>query len=377
MTAGLLLTTINVCNAQDAQPTVKPAPASADRPQADKRSGPRLTLSKREWNFGQLWHGDPCSTEVELRNVGDAALKIIDIKSSCGCATAKPKKKELAPGETDTMTVTYQTTKNAKKVTQTITIITNDPVEPQMRFLVKGEVWHVFDAKPNARMVFGFVKPESKKTTSIELHNNLKEKVFPQLKPLRPDECFELELEEIEPGMKYKLIARTKPPLKPGTNYVTATLETGVERLPTMSITVSAVALEPVSVRPDRVWVVPSQTRPSRRTLWLNYAEDHPVKITELKSSHPKVRVQKLSAGRSPGETSEFTAHQIRVFLPPFADLPDEPVTIEIRTDDPDPKFQKFVVFVEKRRPGQPLVGEVKPNAGQKPQSGQPAGEPD
>jgi hypothetical protein len=273
--------------------------------------------------------------------------------------------------------VTYKTTKNTKEVTQTIRIITNDPVEPEMKFVVKGEVWHVFDAKPSARMVFGFVKPESEKAISIELHNNLKENAFPRVEPLRSDARFEIELEEIEPGMKYKLTARTKPPLELGTNYVTVVLETGVERLPTMSITVSAIALEPVSVRPDRLWVVSSQTKPSQRTLWLNYAEDHPIQITGLESSHPKVRVQKLPARRPPSETSEFAAHQIRVFLPPFAELPDEPVTIELRTDDPDPKFQKFVVLVEKRRPGQSLVGEVKPNAEQKPESGEPAGEPD
>ena len=72
------------------------AVSGAFETRGNAQSGPRLQLGQREWDFGQIWTGDPCKTEIELKNVGDATLKILDIKSSCGCAAAEPGKRELA-----------------------------------------------------------------------------------------------------------------------------------------------------------------------------------------------------------------------------------------------------------------------------------------
>ncbi|MFQ5805973.1 MAG: DUF1573 domain-containing protein [Phycisphaerae bacterium] len=350
---GALLAAVNSSNGQNTEP------APADNSANQATAGPRLVLSQKEWNFGQVWYGDPCETEVELRNAGDATLKIINVKSSCGCTVAKPRKNELAPGEADTMLVTYDTRKNRKKVTHTITIETNDPVEPRIRFRVYGEVWHVFDAKPYAVVGFGLIRPESEKAESIELHNNLQAKVFPKIRPLDPRAPFEVNLEEIEAGAKYKLVARTKPPLRLGISRTTVVLETGVERLPTMSIPVTAIVLDRVSVRPDRLRIVPTQTRVGSRTLRVNYTEDQPIEITEIKTSHPSVKVHRLSARRSRAGKTEFASHQLRVTLPPFAGFPDEGVRIEIHTNDRDPKFQKFVVPIEKKHSLQPKVKKV------------------
>jgi hypothetical protein len=317
---------------------------------ADGQSGPRLQLGQREWDFGQIWTGDPCKTEVELKNVGDAPLKILNVKSSCGCTAAKPSKRELAPGESDTMTVTYDTNKNAKQVRHTVTIVTNDPAEPEVKFEVHGEVWNVFDAKPYAVLGFGRVKPTSRRGKAIELTNNLPEKVYPKLRPIDADVPFEITLDEIEPGMKYRLYARIRPPLKLGDNRVNAVIETGVERLPTMSINVNARAMERVSVWPERLRVVPSQKAAGSRTLRINYEREQPVDVTQILCDLPSVTVEKL-APQPPSAYSEFAELPLRIFVPAFDAFPDEGAVLEIHTNDPDPKFQKFVVPIEKVDP--------------------------
>jgi hypothetical protein len=313
-------------------------------------SGPRLQLSQREWDFGQLWTGDPCEINVELKNVGDAPLKILNIKSSCGCTAAQPGKRELAPGESDKMTVTYDTKKFAKVVKQTITVVTNDPVEPEIRFELHGEVWNAFDTQPTPALGFGRVKPTSRKSKVIELTNNLKEEVYPKLRPIDPEAPFEIKLEEIEPGMKYRLSAQTKPPLKLGDNRVQAVIETGVERLPTMSISVSARAMERVSVWPENLRVVPSQKKAGTRELRINYVEEQPIEITEILCDLPSVTVEKLPWQR-PMEYSEFAAIPLRIHVPPFDQFPDGGATLEIHTNDSDPKFQKLVVRIDKVDP--------------------------
>ena len=318
--------------------------------QGDPQSGPRLQLSQREWDFGQVWTGDPCRIDIGIKNVGDAPLKILDIKSSCGCTAAEPGKRELAPGESDTMMVTYDTKKTAKAVKHTVTLVTNDPVEPEIRFGLHGEVWNAFDPQPSPALSFGRVQSTSRKSKAIVLTSNLKEKVYPQLRPVGPDVPFEIKLEELEPGLKYRLSARIKPPLKLGDNRVKAVIETGVERLATMSFSVSARAMERVSVWPERLRVVPSQKKAGTRTLRINYLEDQPVDVTEILCDLPSVTVQRLPRQR-PTAYSEFGAIQLRISVPPFSEFPEAGVTLEIHTNDPDPKFQKFVVLIEKVDP--------------------------
>jgi hypothetical protein len=320
--------------------------------QGDPQSGPRLQLSQRDWDFGQIWTGDPCRIEIEMKNVGDAPLKILNIRSSCGCTAAEPGKRELAPGESDTMTVTYDTSKTAKAVKHTVTITTNDAIEPEIRFELHGEVWNVFDAQPHPALSFGRVQPTSGRSKAIELTSNLKEKVDPKLRPVDPGAPFEIKLEPIEPGLKYRLSARLKPPLALGDHRVKAVIETGVERLPTMSINVSAQAMDRVSLWPEHLRVVPSQKKAGARTLRVNFVEEQPVEVTEILCDLPSITIQKL-AREQPTPYSEFASIPLRIQVPPYDEFPDAGVTLEIHTNDPDPKYQKLVTRIEKVDPRQ------------------------
>lgn len=329
--------------------TATTAPAATAS--AAKLRGPRIGLSSHIWDFGRVWYGDPCKTEIQIVNGGDETLKILEIKSSCGCTIAKPKKRELAPGETDTMTVTYNTRKNKKKVSQRITIKTNDPKQPAAVLQIKGEVWNVFDGKPYLRLYMGQLLTETGASGSIDLVNNMEEPVFPKLRTLPDGARFEVKLEEIEPGQKYRLSAKTRPPLKLGSNSIQVVLETGVERLPTISIPVSALAMERVSAMPTRLPVYQAQSKPATRMVRVNFIPDQPIKITEVKSNHPAIKATVQQQPANSTSKSIFKYYTVRVAMPAWKDIPDEGASIEIYTDDPDPKFQKLVVPIEKRNP--------------------------
>src|SRR6185295_5559470 len=73
----------------------RPAPVAPSVATAD---GPRVELSTRLWDFGKLWYGDPCTTDVLIKNVGKAPLTIVNVKSSCGCTAARPNRSLLQPG---------------------------------------------------------------------------------------------------------------------------------------------------------------------------------------------------------------------------------------------------------------------------------------
>lgn len=314
---------------------------------AAAQSGPRLEVGRREWNFGKLWYGDVCSVDVELRNVGNEPLRIANIRSSCGCTTAEPRKRLLEPGESDSITIRYDTTTKKNNVKETITLETNDAIEPELKIQILGEVHHVFDCKPYSGISLGKVAVTTEISNSVTLTNNWPEKVVPKLRPLPPEAPYELELIELEAGVRYRLAAKTKPPLKPGNNHYNIILETGVERLPTMEIGVNAQVLEHVAVWPDVLRVTEVQTTPSDRTLYLYYTPEQQVTITDAKSNIDGVAVR-IAGEERPNKYSIFPGYKLTVTLPPFASMPETGAKLEIFTSDPDSRFSKFTVPIEK-----------------------------
>ena len=311
------------------------------------QTGPRLQVEPREWNFGQAWTGDPCSVEVQLKNVGDEPLKILDIKSSCGCTTAEPRKRELAPGESDTITIRYDTKTKKTDVKETITLTTNDTVEPSVKIRVIGKVLNVFTCKPFQGISFGKVTASTEKTEILNLTNNMSDKVFPKLQPLPPEAPFELELIEVEAGMQYKLSAKTKPPLQLGNNHYVIKLDTGVEKLPTMDIDINAQVLNRVEIWPDRLRVTEAQTVTSSRTLYLYFDPAQRVTIKDVRSNIDGLQV-KIMGEKAPDRYSVFPGYQLAITMPVFDAVPDTGGVLEILTDDSDPLYQKLTIPIEK-----------------------------
>ncbi len=372
------------------------APANTERPASQAVEGgepgsglPRLVLSTEEWDFGQKWHGEPCSTEVAITNAGDAVLKILKVKSSCGCTALKPRKRELLPGESDTMVLTYNTKKNKVQVSQTITLETNDPERPRVVIRVKGSVKKIYAVEPAERITFVKTERDSVQTQSVELHNNLDEAVELKLKPGDEAPPFEIKLEALEAGRAYRLSATTKPPLKLGANSMTVVLETGLEKFPTLTIPVSAYIAPRVYVQPARLWVSPQVARTFQRLVRVSYRADQPIEIKEIVSSHPDlIKVERRPPRKpvNPKMTTRF--HELRVTLPSGADLPEGGGRIEIYTDDPSPDYQKLVIEVQLKNPAarpirdvrkQPVAVEpaVRPHVEPKERGKADTGEPD
>jgi len=342
------------------RPATRPVAPTRKLRLAGRENRPRIELSSHLWDFGRLWFGDPCSTQVRIRNAGTAPLKILAVKSSCGCTVARLKKRTLAPGESVAMTVTYNTRKNVKKVRQRIMIRTNDPAQPTAVLDVRGEVWHVYDGHPVPRIVFGQVQPDTVLTESIELTCNMDKPVPLKLRPPGRAQPFEIRLTELEPGRRYRLTATIRPPLQLGINAVAAVLETGLKKIPTMVVPVNAFACERVSVTPPQLSVYEAQTRPGTRLLRVNYLKDHPIRVTKIECSIPALRANVLTNPPRSSLKTIFEGVTIRVAIPAWADLPDQGATVTIYTDDADPRFAKLVVPVEKRRPHRPTSRPIK-----------------
>jgi hypothetical protein len=106
--------------------------------ESDKK--PKIEFDKLEHNFGEVIQNTQSTTTFVIRNTGDATLLIRKCKASCGCTASQPRKMSLLPGESTTIDVSYSSGSQEGSQNKTITIISNDPKQPQVNLSVKAHV---------------------------------------------------------------------------------------------------------------------------------------------------------------------------------------------------------------------------------------------
>lgn len=101
---------------------------------------PVITFQKTEHDFGKINEGDGrVSTIFEFKNEGMEPLVLSNVKASCGCTTPTWTRTPLEPGETGTITVTYNPNGRPGRFQKTVTI-TSNASNPTMKIYIKGEV---------------------------------------------------------------------------------------------------------------------------------------------------------------------------------------------------------------------------------------------
>jgi hypothetical protein len=95
-------------------------------------------------DFGQMAQFANGSREYVVKNVGDGPLEMRPGSSTCGCTVANfaDGKKSLAlePGESTTITITWETRDNSGKFEKMLSVWTSDPFRQDVWFTVRGTV---------------------------------------------------------------------------------------------------------------------------------------------------------------------------------------------------------------------------------------------
>ena len=104
-------------------------------------NAPKIDFKENEYNFGQVEEGQLVEKEFEFTNTGRSDLVIRKIKASCGCTTVEPSDKVIKPGQTSSFKATVRTTGfSGQHIAKSISIITNDPVNPNTMVKIVGTV---------------------------------------------------------------------------------------------------------------------------------------------------------------------------------------------------------------------------------------------
>lgn len=103
------------------------------------KEAPRLSIDKSQYDFGSVT-GGTVSGLFTLRNYGKSDLEIRKTKTNCGCTVSELSNSVIRPGETATMKVSFNTSGRQGRQYKTITVFSNDPVEPTQVVSIKADV---------------------------------------------------------------------------------------------------------------------------------------------------------------------------------------------------------------------------------------------
>ncbi len=101
---------------------------------------PKIAFTETQHDFGIVKEGSIVSHTFKFTNKGKAVLNIKDIKTSCGCTAALISSKEIAPGKVGTLKVDLDTKNRQGRMSRTITVVSNDPEEPNKILTIYAEV---------------------------------------------------------------------------------------------------------------------------------------------------------------------------------------------------------------------------------------------
>ena len=118
-------------------------------------NAPKAFVVEDEYTFDAVLEGEIVNHAYVIENQGALPLKILDVRTSCGCTTAK-RPKAIEPGSSGQIEVRGDTRGYGGSVFQkTITVFTNDPLSPQLRLKLKGSVGFFARIEPNRIMLQG------------------------------------------------------------------------------------------------------------------------------------------------------------------------------------------------------------------------------
>lgn len=101
---------------------------------------PKIQFEKLEFDAGKIIQGEKVNYAFKFKNAGGGMLKIESAKPSCGCTASAPRKSEIEPGETSQIEMTFDSTGRTGPQSKTITVISNDPMNPTIVLKFKCEI---------------------------------------------------------------------------------------------------------------------------------------------------------------------------------------------------------------------------------------------
>ncbi len=89
------------------------------------KGAPIIKFDKKTYDFGVVYEGDTVKHQFKITNNGESNLIITRAKATCGCTVPTWPKEPIAPGQSDVLSVVFNTAGKSNKQTKSVTLTTN------------------------------------------------------------------------------------------------------------------------------------------------------------------------------------------------------------------------------------------------------------
>lgn len=140
-------------------------------------AAPALRFDAPACALGSLVQGERPSCEFTFRNRGDAPLEITGVEPECGCTTALPAARRVAPGAAGSLRVVFDSSNFVGDVEKRVVVRSNDPEAGEQAVTVTAHVEAEVEFEPR-EVVFDAPEPGRAVAETVVLVNRRAEPVL-------------------------------------------------------------------------------------------------------------------------------------------------------------------------------------------------------
>jgi len=211
--------------------------ASCGAPTESPKAPPRVVFDSTSNDFGPVEQGRTLSHRFTLRNAGGSALRVDGVKSACDCRAEVNPTGLIAPGQIGSVLASCDTARMFGTGGRSVTVYTNDPVQPTTELSLSANVTADVAADP-PEVYVGHAQRGQQLDVPLRIVT-ARESTSVGLRLAKPDGAV-LHVSMPGPadqsGRPVRLAIRPNAPL--GRFTETVTLDTSSARQPTVSVTV-------------------------------------------------------------------------------------------------------------------------------------------
>lgn len=257
-------------------------------------ASPRVEFEEKEHDFGDVWQGDSVEHIFGFRNAGTDVLRITNVLASCGCTAVLVSENEIVSGATGTVKVRLNTAGKRQRTESTVSVYTNDYLNPVVVLRVKANVRVAFEVLPS-QAYFGLVSKGSSLTRDIRI-NAVDDPAFEIRDATCSNPRIHFDLKTLEPeqgnveGISYMLkISLDIEGAKYGQEIMdNVVLHTTSKKHPTVEIPVQATVVGDVFMAPPNLHFAPLYpNRELVRYLIVRNNGKQDLKVLEVRSDIP------------------------------------------------------------------------------------------
>jgi hypothetical protein len=251
-----------------------------------------IKIEPESIDLGRMKQMESRTTTVKVTNVGGGLLKIDEVHADCGCTVPEMAVKELQPGASTTMTVTFDSKQFNGELHKMVRIRSNDPARPNLELPLTVFVKAMLIVDPPAERI-GFSRalagqPETKSVTFTAPEQELRLQVGKSEKG-----AFDFKVTHGVDGDPHKaLLEITRPArLEPGVYQDMVRVTTNVSDRPTVDIEIRASVTKELVTAPE---IVNFRYQPGFKQEVTIAAASPPLnfKVTRAEIDLPEIKVQ-------------------------------------------------------------------------------------